>query len=210
LLPAPTKLRRIEHMAAMPYAGLPDFLAQLRERPEIAARALEFLTLTATRTTEVLLATWAEIDLTARIWVIPGHRVKGGVAHRVPLTERVAVILEALPRETGNPLVFLSSRGGRPLSPVAMLRVMRAMGVTGTPHGFRSSFRDWCAEQTNFPRELAEAALAHTLKGKAERAYQRGDLLEKRRRMMDAWARYCTSPSRVEGEVCTDGWAKVD
>jgi integrase len=200
LLPKKAKLRRVQHMAAMPYAEVPAFMAQLQARPEIAARALEFAILTGARTAETLQTSWQEIDLEARIWVVPAERIKGGREHRVPLADRTVEILHSLPREDGNGLVFLSARKGRPLSAVAMLRVLRDMDVGCTVHGFRSSFREWCAEQTNYPRELAEAALAHAVKDRTEAAYQRGDLLLKRRRLMAAWAGYCTTP-RAAGEV---------
>ena len=199
LLPKPTKLRRVQHMAAMPYAGVPEFMAELRREEGSSARALEFTILTAARTAETLGARWSEIDLTARVWTIPPERIKGGKEHRVPLADRVVEIMQSLPREAGNQLVFIGARHGRPLSEAAMLGVLRDMGVGCTVHGFRSSFRDWCAEQTNHPREIAEAALAHVLE-KTEGSYQRGDLLEKRRRLMTAWARYCSTP-RAPGAV---------
>ena len=201
LLPPKKKLRRVQHMAAMPYAEVPAFMVRLQERTEIAARALELTILTAARTAETLGAQWSEIDFAARLWTVPAERIKGGREHRVPLSDRVVGVLQSLPREPGNPRVFISARQGKPLAEVAMLRVLRDLGIPYTVHGFRSSFRDWCAEQTNYPREIAEAALAHVLQDKTEAAYQRGDLLEKRRRLMDAWARYCTSPARASGGV---------
>ena len=201
LLPKKAKLRRVRHMAAMPYAEVPALMARLQERPEIAAKALEFAILTAARTAETLGAQWSEIDFEARLWMVPAERIKGGREHRVPLSDRAVAILQSLPRELGNPRVFLSARQGKPLAEVAMLRVLRDLGIPYTVHGFRSSFRDWGAEQTNFPRELAEAALAHVPRDRTEAAYQRGDLLEKRRRLMRAWAGYCASPARAPGEV---------
>jgi integrase len=198
LLPKKAKLHRVQHMAAMPYAEVPAFMAQLQARTEIAAKALEFAILTAARTAETLGAQWSEIDLNARLWIVPAERIKGGREHRVPLPDRAIAILQSLPREPGNLRVFPSARQGKPLAEVAMLRVLRAMGVPCTTHGFRSSFRDWAAEVTAYPRELAEVALAHAPKDKTEAAYQRGDLLEKRRRLMDAWARYVLTPPRQD------------
>ena len=174
---------------------------ELQERPEIAAKALEFTILTAARTAETLGAQWSEIDFEARLWMVPAERIKGGREHRVPLSDRAVVILQSLPRELGNPRVFLSARQGKPLAEVAMLRVLRDLGIPCTVHGFRSTFRDWCAEQTNFPRELAEAALAHAPRDRTEAAYQRGDLLEKRRRLMRAWSGYCASPARATARL---------
>jgi len=140
------------------------------------------------------------VDLNTQLWIVPGERMKGGVDHRVPLSDHVVEILRALPREDGNPRVFISARRGKALSPAAMLRVLRDLGVDCTVHGFRSSSRDWAGETTAHAREVIEAALAHRIKDKAEAAYARGDLFQKRRRLMEAWARYCSTP-RAAGDV---------
>jgi integrase len=197
LLPARSKMRKVKHHAALPHAELPAFMAELRGREGMCARAIELIILTALRRGEALNAQWDEIDLPAKVWTIPAGRTKAGREHRVPLSGRAVEILQALPREHGNPFVFIGARSGRPLSGRAVINdVPRALTV----HGFRSTFRDWCAERTNFPREVAEAALAHVVGDKVEAAYRRADLLEKRRQLMDAWSRYCTSPP-AGGEV---------
>jgi integrase len=200
LLPARAKLQPRQHFTAMPYTEVPKFVARLRERSGIPSRALEFTILNASRTAETLGATWAEIDLTAGIWTIPSGRIKAGREHRQPLSDRALEILRSLPREPDSPRVFISSRQGKPLAGVAMLRVLCDMGAHVTTHGFRAAFRTWAAEQTNFPRDLTEAALAHVVETRTGAAYQRGDLFEKRRRLMSAWARYCSTP-RATGEV---------
>jgi integrase len=200
LLPKPTKLRKVQHMAAMPYAEMPSFMPRLRAQSGIPARALEFTIYTVARPAEALEARWHEVDLDAQVWVVPGKRMKGGADHRVPLSDRAVEILRALPREDGNPRVFISARRGKALSPAAMLRVLRDLGVDCTVHGFRSSSRDWAGETTAHAREVIEAALAHRIKDKAEAAYARGDLFQKRRRLMEAWARYCSTP-RAAGDV---------
>jgi integrase len=202
LLPKKTKVRRTRHQPAMPYADVPGFMAGLCARDSISARALEFTILTATRTGEAIGATWAEIDLAAKLWTIPAERIKARREHRVPLSDRALEILGSLPREDGNPYVFVGARKGKGLSNMAMLELLRGMAGNGyTVHGFRSSFRDWHAEQTNYARELGEAALAHVIKDDTEASYQRGDLLEKRRRLMRDWARYCASPPRSDAKI---------
>jgi integrase len=202
LLPSKTKVRKVRHQPAMPYADVPGFMAGLRTRDSISARGLELTVLAAARTSEAIGATWDEINFATKTWTVPARRIKAERDHRVPLSDRALEILASLPREQGNPHLFIGARKGKGLSDMAMLELLRGMDGNGyTVHGFRSSFRDWCAEQTNYPRELAEAALAHVLKDKTESAYQRGDLLEKRRRLMRDWARYCASPPRAEGEV---------
>jgi integrase len=201
ILPRPTRVKRVSHHPALPYPELPAFMTELREQSGTAARALEFAIRTAARTGEVLGAKWSEIDLDAGIWNIPPERMKAKRPHRVPLTAEALAILADLPRV--NDYIFAGVRYGRPLSNMAMLQLMRRMGfgVNGSrgdyvPHGFRSSFRDWTAEQTSFPREVAEAALAHVNADKVEAAYLRGDLFEKRRRMMEAWAQYLSPEAR--------------
>lgn len=195
LLPKRQKLTRGHH-AALPYGEVPAFVADLRARDATAALALEFAIFTAARSGEVRGATWAEIDLSAKVWTVPAARMKAGRPHRVPLTERTVAILEKVkPLTGGEPgaLVFPSAKPEKPLSDGAFAALLRRMERAGefTPHGFRSSFRDWAGEVSTFPRELAEAALAHVVGDETERAYRRGDALEKRRKLMDAWARFC-------------------
>ncbi len=201
LLPSRGKVARVQHHAALPWSEVPGFMALLRQQEGAAARALEFAILTAARTGEVLGMRWSEVDLQQAIWVVPADRMKAGREHRVPLAPAVVALLKGLlppnpPNHLtgpgGNAPVFPGASGGRPLSSSVMLMVLRRMGFGGlTAHGFRSSFRDWAAEETSFPRELAEAALAHIIGTKTELAYQRGDLLAKRRRMMEAWVNFC-------------------
>lgn len=193
LLPKPSKVQKVQHHRALPFAQMHGFMADLRKREGMAARALEFVILTAARSGEVRGARWPEIDLEAGIWVVPGERMKAGREHRVPLSKQALALLEALPRIKGNDLVFPAPRGGV-LSDMALNALVRRMEVDAVPHGFRSTFRDWCGESTNYPRDLAEQALAHTLESKVEAAYRRGDALEKRRQMMQAWADYCDLP----------------
>lgn len=191
LLPKPSKLSRGHH-AAMPYAEVPAFIARLREREALAALAMELTILTAARSGEVLEARWAEIDISAKVWTVPADRMKAGREHRVPLAGRVLGILERLSETRTGEFVFPGQRVGRPLSNMAMEMVLRRMGVNDvTVHGFRSAFRDWAGNETHFAREVAEAALAHVVGDKAEQAYRRGDALEKRRELMEAWSRYC-------------------
>ena len=195
VLASPNKVARKQHFTAMPYTEVPAFLVELRQREGIAARALEFTVLTAARSGEARGATWKEIDMEAGTWTIPGDRMKAGREHRVPLTEAALAILRALPRLDDSPdsPVFFAPRGGS-LSDMTLTAVLRRMKIDVTVHGFRSSFRDWAADQTSFPREVAEQALAHTLQG-VEAAYRRSDLFQKRRRLMDAWANYCAPGS---------------
>jgi integrase len=191
LLPKRGKLSRGHH-AAMDYQHIPVFVAQLRQCDTVAAMALEFCVLTAARSGEVYGARWSEIDMGAKVWILPAARMKSGREHRIPLSERALAILDKLSVVKTCDYVFSSPRAGKPLSHVAMAKVMRRLQFEGpTVHGFRSGFRDWCGEATHFPREVAEAALAHVVGDKAEQAYRRGDALEKRRTMMDAWAHWC-------------------
>ena len=191
LLPKRGKLARGHH-AAMAYANVPAFVEKLREIDSVAARALEFAILTAGRSGEIYGARWPEIDLAAKVWTIPAERMKAGREHRVPLCERAIAILERLFATKISAFVFPGQRHNQPLSHVAMAKVIERMGVEGaTVHGFRSAFRDWVGNETHFPREVAEAALAHVVGDAAEQAYRRGDALEKRRALMAAWAAYC-------------------
>jgi integrase len=192
LLPARRKTQRVEHHAALPYGEVGAFMKQLRTAPGIGARAFEFAILTASRTGEVIGARWSEIDKGAATWTIPGSRMKAGREHRIPLSDRCLKILAEM-REHNSDYVFPSARGvERPLSNMAFLMQLRRMERGDlTAHGFRSTFRDWCAEATNYPHEMAEMALAHTIGDKVEAAYRRGDLREKRRSLMTDWAAYC-------------------
>lgn len=190
LLPKRQKLARGNH-AAMPYADVPAFLAKLREQENVGAWALEFTILTATRSGEVYGAQWPEIDMKAKVWTIPAERTKAGREHRVPLCDRAMAILKRLEEAKTCEFVFPSPHGQKKLSHVAMAKAMRRAGAdNATVHGFRSSFRDWAGNETHFPREIAEAALAHIVGDKAEQAYRRSDALEKRRALMQAWADY--------------------
>jgi integrase len=185
----------------LPYEKAPAFVLALRERDAVAARALEFLILTAARSGEVLGATWGEVDFKAKAWTVPAVRMKAGREHRVPLSARAVELLEKMrplagPKEAevaSLPIFPGNARGGH-LSAMSMAMLLRRMKVDVTVHGFRSSFRDWTGEASHFPREVAEAALAHTVGDQTERAYRRGDALEKRRRMMTAWANYLDKP----------------
>ena len=193
LLPKRASLSRGHH-SAMDYREVPQFVAKLRELGSVSAMALEFCILTAARSGEVYGVKWAEIDLTTNVWTLPASRMKAGRQHRVPLSGRAVDILTTLAVLKTCDFAFPSPRGRNPLSHVAMAKVMRRLKIEGaTVHGFRSAFRDWCGEATSFPREVAEAALAHTIGDKAEQAYRRGDALEKRRAMMEAWAKWCGS-----------------
>lgn len=190
-LPSKNKIKQVKHHPALPYAEIGAFMQELRKREGMAARALEFVILTATRSGEVRGATWEEIDLDARIWVIPASRMKAAKEHRVPLAAEAVKLLQSLPRIEGNPYVFPAPRAGK-LSDMALTMLLRRMGRDDlTVHGFRSTFRDWAAETTAYPREVCEHALAHKLADGVEAAYQRGDLLAKRARLMADWARYC-------------------
>ena len=204
LLPAPSEVRNVQHYAAMDWRKVPTFMVKLRAQPGITARALAFAIMTAARSGEVRGATWAEIDLDGSTWTIPGDRMKAGKEHRVPLSDETVRLLRALPRFEVSEYVFPSPRTGRPLSDSALTKVLRDLGSDVTAHGFRSSFRDWCAEATNYPREVAEAALAHTLSNKTEAAYLRGDLFDKRRHLMTAWSTFCATPEAA-GEVVKIG-----
>jgi integrase len=193
LLPARGKVRRVRHHAALPYAEIPAFVAALRGRDAVAARALEFAILTAARTGEVLGATWSEIDLDARVWTIPAERMKSGREHRVPLVDRAIEIIKNMVASKQNDYIFYGDRRAA-LSNMSLLMLLRRIGRNVTTHGFRSTFRTWAAECTNYPREVVEAALAHVVGNKVEAAYQRGDMLDKRRPLMAQWEKYCAKP----------------
>lgn len=191
-LPAKLAKRKAKNHAALPYAEVPTFMAELRSHRGLSARALEFLILNAARTGEVIGAVWDEFDTTAGIWTIPAERMKAGREHRVPLSDRALDLIMGLPREDGNPFVFIGAHRGKGLSNMSMLELMRALRPDYVPHGFRSSFKDWAADSTNFPNIVSEQALAHTVGG-VEGAYRRSDLMDKRRRLMSAWAKYCST-----------------
>lgn len=199
LLPKRQRLSRGHH-TALGYDVVSEFMVQLQSRDAVAARALEFTILTAARSGEVLGARWSEIDLAKRLWTIPAARMKAGREHRVPLSSRVVEIVEALAaarpdkRTSGDDFVFPGPKPDAPLSSMAMAMLLRRMKAEITVHGFRSTFRDWASEATGFPHEVCEMALAHTIGNKAEAAYRRGDLFEKRRKLMDAWTAYCSTP----------------
>lgn len=194
VLAAPRKAAKVEHHRALPINEMGTFMADLRKREGIAALALEFVILTAARSGEVRGATWEEIDLDTAVWTIPGERMKASKEHRVPLSERAIQILKFLPRVEGSPYVFPAPRSGA-LSDMTLTAVMRRMGTDAVPHGFRSTFRDWAAERTNYPREVAETALAHVIENKVEAAYRRGDLFEKRARLMADWEQFVSTPA---------------
>lgn len=199
LLPARAKVAKAEHHAAIPVHEVGAFMGDLREAEGRGARALQFLILTAARSGEVRGAKWSEIDKHAKVWTIPAARMKAGKEHRVPLSDATIELLDSLEREVTNELVFPAPRGGM-LSDMTLMAVLRRMQVPCTVHGFRSTFRDWAAERTNYPHEVAEMALAHAIGNKVEAAYRRGDLFEKRRRMMDDWAKFCSKVER-KGQV---------
>jgi len=188
LLPTISKTRRVQHHRAVPWQEVRDFMGRLRKEVGLAPRALEFLILTACRSGEIRAATWDEIDLSEQLWVIPAERMKMGKEHRVPLSRAAVAILVALLRIEGESLVFPSAKRGKMLSDMALTEVMRRMNVDAVPHGFRSTFRDWAGEVSSYPREVCEHALAHRLADGVEAAYQRGDMLRKRREMMEDWS----------------------
>jgi len=195
LLAKPTKLKErkgARNHPALPYAEMPQFMAELRGNECVSARALEFTILTAARTGELINAEWSEVDFAEKTWTVPAARMKAGKEHRVPLCERALQILFELPRE--GRWVFPGARAGEPLSNMAMLELMKGMRPGFVPHGFRATFRTWAAERTNFPHHVCEAALAHTIPEAVVRSYQRGDLFNKRRELMRAWAEFCASP----------------
>ena len=190
----------VQHMRALPHGAVADALATVRASPAAVTtkRAFEFLVLTAARSSEMRLATWDEMDLDAGVWTIPAARMKAKRDHRVPLSGRALAILHDVQRlSDGTGLVFPNPRG-KPLSDATLSQLIKELGIAPVPHGFRSSFRDWAAEQTNTPREVVEAALAHTVRNPTEAAYARSDLFERRRRLMDDWAAYLEGERRAE------------
>jgi integrase len=201
LLPEKSKVSKVEHHAALSYAELGAFVAELRQQGGIAARALEFTILTATRTGEVTGAHWDEFNLAERLWVVPAERMKAGKEHRVPLSDAALTIIERMAESRAGDVVFPGGKGAA-LSNMGMTMLLRRMGRGDiTVHGFRSTFSDWCSERTNFSAEVREMALAHAVGDKVEAAYRRGDLFPKRRQLMAAWAKFCAAAPAATGEV---------
>lgn len=216
VLPKPSKIAKTKGHAALPYARAAEFMADLRTRDGLAAKALEFTILTASRSGEVRGAIWDEIDLASKVWTVPADRMKAKVEHRVPLSSAAIALLKALPRLEGNPLVFPAPRGGQ-MSDATLAAVVKRMNAKRsegsayvdpkqdnrpvTVHGFRSTFRDWAGECTAYPGEAIEQALAHTIRNAAEAAYRRGDMLDKRARLMSDWANYLAKPAAQAGSV---------
>ena len=214
MLASPSKIMKEEHHPAVQIEQMGAFMSELRQREGIGARALELVILTACRSGEVRGAVWSEIDLKAKLWTIPAERMKAGVIHRVPLTDEAVAIIKAQPKIDNVEFVFSSARGGK-LSDMTLSQLMRRMafkdkaGKMCVPHGLRSTFRDWCSEHTNYPREVVEMALAHTIDNKVEAAYRRGDLLEKRRPLMKDWTKFCAIEQPKGGEVVPINAARV-
>ena len=202
LLPARAKVQKTQHHPALPYDEMGAFMAALRAVDGTSAKALEFTILTATRTSEAICAAWDEIDLDKRIWVIPAERMKASKEHRVPLSDAAVAVLENMKAVRQGAFVFAGAKASKPLSNMALLMTLRRMKRDDlTAHGFRSTFRDWAAERTAYPRDVAEMALAHTIGDKVEAAYRRGDLFEKRARLMQDWADFCNLiPAEAGGE----------
>jgi len=209
LLPRPSKFQKVVHQPSLPYQKIAGFMQSLKNQECMAALALQFTILTAARTGEIIGATWQEIDLNKKVWVVPENRIKAGREHRVPLSEAAIALLQTTKKQQellgfkseAKDFVFSGFKQGMPLSNMAMLMLIRRMKLDDiTVHGFRSTFRDWAAEQTNYPREVAEAALAHISGDKVEIAYLRSDFFEKRRQMMDSWSRYCETPVVKDSE----------
>jgi len=211
LLPKPGRVKNVRHHPAMPYDDIPAFYRELLVMPELGFVALRFLILTGCRTNEVLGARWQEVDFDKAIWTVPPERMKNtgktSREHRVPLSKPALELLESLPRVRGSAFLFPGARTGRPLSKMALLQAMRRMGYGKdgpnghcVPHGFRSSFRDWAGEVSSFPADVCEMALAHMIKNKVGAAYRRGDLFEKRRKLMEAWADHCAGAADATGE----------
>jgi integrase len=197
LLPKPSKVAPVKNLAAVPYDQVPAVMAVLAADATVAAKALAFIIMTASRMSEALDATWgAEVDLANAVWTVPATRMKSRREHCVPLSPQVVALLRSLPREDNNPHLFISSKtAGKAVTEMTVTAALRRAGRSETVHGFRSSFRDWCGDRTGVAREVAEAALAHAVGDKAEQAYRRGSALEKRRRLMQQWATFCCTPA---------------
>lgn len=202
LLPDRAKIQKVKHHAALPFVEVGSFMAVLRQKESISSRGLEFLILTAARTGEVIGAQWDEINFGSKVWTISAERMKSDREHRVPLSPSALSVLSKMKTVSQNDFVFPGQRTGRPLSNMAFLQLLKRMNHSSiTAHGFRSTFRDWAAERTGYPNEVAEMALAHAVGNKVEAAYRRGDLFEKRRKIMDDWAIFCASNVGAEGNV---------
>jgi len=196
LLPHHRKVKKVKHHAALPYADVPAFITELHTRDGVGARAFEFAILTATRSGEALGAEWNEFDLKGAMWTVPAARMKSGKEHRVPLAPSALKIIKDMADSKNGEFVFPGDNPGRPLAEKALWKVLHRLQVQNiTVHGFRSTFRDWAAERTNYANHVVEMALAHTIGDKVEAAYRRGDLFDKRRRLMDEWARFCNTPA---------------
>jgi len=205
ILPSRQKLTRGHH-AAMPYEDVPAFMTRLKDVEGFGARGLELCILTATRTSEVLKAEWGEVDFKAKIWTVPAARMKAGKDHEIPLSDRAVSVLRGLHEKRLSDFIFPGAKPGKPLSNMAMTAVMRRMECGAfTVHGFRSSFRDWAGDATSFPRDIAEMALAHKVGDAVEQAYRRSSALAKRRKLMEAWASYCTTVKCRENVVALQG-----
>ena len=204
LLPQRSKVQKVKHHPALPYDQIGDFMEKLGGQEGVAARGLEFKILTATRTDEVNGAKWSEVDFNEAIWTIPTERMKGGKEHRVPLTTAVLNILNQMQGMRTSDYLFPGGKKNRPLSNMAFNQLLKRMGVSNeiaVPHGFRSTFKDWALERTGYANEVSEMALAHSVGNKVEAAYRRGDLYDKRRRLMDAWADYCEETEPADSTV---------
>jgi integrase len=208
LLPAKAKVRKVEHHAALPYAEVGKFVVTLDRQEGVAASALKFLVLTAARMGEALGASWHEISFDTRTWTIPAGRMKGGREHRVPLSDAAVAVLRNMQAIRRGDYVFPGGREGKPLSQTSLLNLLHATRSEVTAHGFRSTFRDWAAERTNYENHVVEQALAHAIGNAVEAAYRRGDLFDKRRRLMDDWAEFCATPSAAPSSVVPIGRRK--
>ncbi len=206
VLPMPTKITKVKHHKAMPWQSIGSFISDLKKRDGISAKALQFLILTAGRSGEIRGANWDEIDFDSKMWIIPAERMKMDREHRVPLSKEALKLLESLNKDPENNLLF-PSNSGRILSDMTLSAVLKRMKIDATVHGFRSCFRDWCAEYTNHPTAVAEMALAHTIGNKVEAAYRRGDLLAKRKNLMQDWAKFCNT-AKMKGDVISIREAK--
>lgn len=201
LLARPSKVRKPKHHAAIPYREMPSLMAEIRKRSGSAVSALEFAILTAARSGEVIGAKWSEIDMAKKVWTVAASRMKARREHRVPLSDDAIKTLNQMAQQVQSEYVFPGLQQGKPLSNMSLLQVLKRLGRADlTTHGFRSTFRDWAAETTGYPQEVCEMALAHAIANKAEAAYRRGDLFEKRRRLMQDWANYCAN-SAIKAKV---------
>jgi integrase len=203
LLAKRSSVQKVKHHAALPYPEIGKFMATLREQEAVSANGLEFLILTAARTGEVIGATWDEVDFDNAIWIVPSERMKNGKEHRIPLSSASIEVLRRMEIVAESNFVFPGGKHNRPLSNMAFLQLLKRIGHADlTAHGFRSTFRDWIAERTNYPNEVAEMALAHTVADKVEAAYRRGDMFEKRRKLTEDWCEFCArAPDDSAGNV---------